>query len=285
MPLKRDPPVRLDAGGGYSRDIPGRDIGGGRGGGERGTRESVQATLNKVLAEGRVPVFPVGPPLDRRDIISTSSPIIPTVAGGVRELIDKDTLFGKGVRLPKTPNSTTILEGTKLGGGAFGDFIRGPQKVSTPTIVKNGTLPTTIEVEVMPTISDFFRDILPGDSDIFDLGADIYGVFNPPQTFQTFVPNQNPPAPPTNIPTTPSNGGSSVPGIDPGFPGTAITGCESDPRNQYVLKFLCGEWKWVKKRKRRRKRLATSSDIKDLSSLKGVLGSGKSFDLWIATHA
>lgn len=45
-----------------------------------------------------------------------------------------------------------------------------------------------------------------------------------------------------------------------------------------------GSGKWITKRKRRRRRLATASDIKDLSALKSVLGAGKGLDTWIATH-
>ncbi len=40
-----------------------------------------------------------------------------------------------------------------------------------------------------------------------------------------------------------------------------------------------------KKKRRRRRRLASMSDIKDLSSLKGVLGNGEAFKVWIATHS
>lgn len=36
--------------------------------------------------------------------------------------------------------------------------------------------------------------------------------------------------------------------------------------------------------RRKRRRLATHSDIKDLAALKAVLGSGKAFDTWIATR-
>lgn len=43
--------------------------------------------------------------------------------------------------------------------------------------------------------------------------------------------------------------------------------------------------KWQKKSRRRRKRLATQSDLKDLAALKGVLGSGEAFKVWIATHS
>jgi hypothetical protein len=39
-----------------------------------------------------------------------------------------------------------------------------------------------------------------------------------------------------------------------------------------------------KKYRRRRRRLATKSDIKDLASLKGIVGQGKVMETWIATH-
>ena len=42
--------------------------------------------------------------------------------------------------------------------------------------------------------------------------------------------------------------------------------------------------KWEKCGRRRRKRLASASDIKDLASLKAVLGNGDAFKTWIATH-
>lgn len=47
----------------------------------------------------------------------------------------------------------------------------------------------------------------------------------------------------------------------------------------------CGQGKWVRRNRRRRRRLATPTDIKDLSALKGVLGSGEAFKTWIATHS
>lgn len=70
-----------------------------------------------------------------------------------------------------------------------------------------------------------------------------------------------------------------VPFVDV-IPEAPTSNCEQD----MVYKKVCGEWKWVKRRKRRRKRLATHSDIKDLSALKGVLGQGKLLETWIATH-
>lgn len=47
----------------------------------------------------------------------------------------------------------------------------------------------------------------------------------------------------------------------------------------------CGAGKWQKRGRRRRKRLATMGDLKDLAALKGVLGGGKAFEVWIATHS
>lgn len=51
-----------------------------------------------------------------------------------------------------------------------------------------------------------------------------------------------------------------------------------------VYKKVCGSYKWVTPKRRRRKRLATQSDLKDLAALKGILGNGKAFEVWIATH-
>lgn len=38
------------------------------------------------------------------------------------------------------------------------------------------------------------------------------------------------------------------------------------------------------KRRRRRRRLATTTDIRDLAALQGVIGKGEAFKTWIATH-
>jgi len=47
----------------------------------------------------------------------------------------------------------------------------------------------------------------------------------------------------------------------------------------------CAPGYMKKKTRRRRKRLATRSDIKDLAALKGVIGGGEAFKVWIATHS
>ncbi len=59
--------------------------------------------------------------------------------------------------------------------------------------------------------------------------------------------------------------------------------CEGGPYP--VWKRVCGTYKWVMPKRRRRKQLATKGDIKSLAALKGVIGGGKSLDTWIATHS
>lgn len=59
---------------------------------------------------------------------------------------------------------------------------------------------------------------------------------------------------------------------------------ETSARNQvWDPRANCGQGKWIRRNKRRRRRLATASDIKDLAALKNVT-SGPQMNTWIATH-
>jgi len=82
---------------------------------------------------------------------------------------------------------------------------------------------------------------------------------------------------------------SVIPDIDLGVPGPGVF-TPSAPAAACggaspVYKKVCGEYKWVQPKRRRRKRLATQGDLKDLAALKGILGNGKAFEVWIATHS
>jgi len=70
-------------------------------------------------------------------------------------------------------------------------------------------------------------------------------------------------------------------GVPSGAVGTACT-----KPSDIVYKWSEKDQRYVarKKYKRRRQRLATKSDIKDLASLKGIVGQGKVMETWIATH-
>ncbi len=73
-----------------------------------------------------------------------------------------------------------------------------------------------------------------------------------------------------------------------GVPPAVISGgaCGADdPSRGMVYKKVCGQYKWVKQKRRRRRGLATKGDLRDLASLKGILGTGKAFEVWIATHS
>lgn len=51
-----------------------------------------------------------------------------------------------------------------------------------------------------------------------------------------------------------------------------------------VYKKVCGGYKWVYPKKRRRRQLLTKSDAAGLAQLKGIVGCGKQMETWIATH-
>ncbi len=67
------------------------------------------------------------------------------------------------------------------------------------------------------------------------------------------------------------------------IPGTGGPVCATDdPMKGMVYKKVAGQYRWVKQKRSRRRALATKGDLKDLASLKGVLGQGKAFEVWIA---
>ncbi len=82
-------------------------------------------------------------------------------------------------------------------------------------------------------------------------------------------------------PFGPDTSGGSLPGV-PGC-NDGYTGCDPYRGMVFNPRANCGKGAWVK-RKRRRKRLASASDIKDLTSLLSVFGNGKALQTWIATH-
>ncbi len=70
-----------------------------------------------------------------------------------------------------------------------------------------------------------------------------------------------------------------------GLPGYDVVDTDKGKGMVYDPNANCGAGKWIRKRRRRHRNLATRGDIRDLSALKGVLGSGKLLETWIATHS
>lgn len=145
-------------------------------------------------------------------------------------------------------------------------------------------------LEPIAVVEPPVAEILTGDddmgwiSDVYDIidtaaggllpGGVPIGTSIPGQIFST--------AP---LPTVVSPVSTIPPPIPP--PGGAVmaTGCDDDPMRGYVYKKVCGSYRWVKPKKRRRGALVTKTDLRGLAALKGVLGGGKAFETWIATHS
>lgn len=109
-------------------------------------------------------------------------------------------------------------------------------------------------------------DVIPGP-DVFDLGSSIYNTFN--QSTATPPVQTGPVAPMARTPMAGTNCSRN---------GTYRVVSTIDAATGQVIKQACAP------RRRRRGRLATTGDIKDLASLKAVLGNGENFKMWIATR-
>ncbi len=150
------------------------------------------------------------------------------------------------------------------------------ETIPTGTITDDGIVygPTTVEEPNMSWIEDLYSAV---DETIF--GGGLPGGFiagqNAPQTFvqpgAVLAGGGGVVVPPAGPPMAPPPGGGGACG--PGSGGAP------------VFKSVCGVYKWVYPKRRRRKALATKGDLKDLAALKGILGGGKSFETWIATHS
>lgn len=125
------------------------------------------------------------------------------------------------------------------------------------------------------------QEIFPNEDEENDVGwiTDVYTIYD------AVVEGGNLPggAPPQQIVQTvvgdPGGGGQPPAVINQG------AACGDDPSRGMVYKKVCGQYRWVKQKRRRRKSLATKGDLQDLASLKGILGMGKAMDVWIATHS
>lgn len=86
----------------------------------------------------------------------------------------------------------------------------------------------------------------------------------------------NPGVPGATLPVLPAPGGGTVVANPcPGQKYEIVTTVNPDGTTSTVTR---------KKTRKRRRRLATVSDIRDLAALKSILGGGKVFEAWIATR-
>lgn len=119
-------------------------------------------------------------------------------------------------------------------------------------------------------LGDFFGGIV-------DLGsAYISSKFAPPPQ-QSFLPTQSG-LTQGFVPTPSSVAVASGLPVPPPPPGPSTDCGTAKP----VYKMVCGNWKWVYPKRRRRRQLLTNSDANGLARLKGIVGTGKQMDTWIA---
>jgi len=103
-----------------------------------------------------------------------------------------------------------------------------------------------------------------------------FGLYGPRAPVNAFVPNPNVDS------TFGSGAGTNVP-----IGGGAGCGNVCGSGTKRYTTTVCSDGTVttrLQKSRKRKRRLATVSDIKDLASLKTVLGGGKAFESWIATR-
>lgn len=201
----------------------------------------------------------------------------PTTADNVPPEID---------RRDTTPDSQELQPQMRAAIDWF-EFHRTKLADGTPTLLPPGSTSTNRAITIDPLTLQTGDDMAG-----FDLGnllGDLLG-----QAGSTWIDNQLGGG--ARLDTTPVGYNPALFGLEtpdigipfvdviPNNPGAACGG------GSPVYKKVCGQYKWVTPKRRKRKRLLTKSDVKDLAALKGVLGASdaatsKAFQTWIATHS
>ena len=162
------------------------------------------------------------------------------------------------------PLQFTSATGSPTGYDQFGNYIGW------------GNGPQITEDDDMGWISDVYTVVDAGLGGWLPGGAPV-GSSLPGQVYDVYAgtPGQFP----TTISEPPLTAGFLPP---PPLGGQVANNCATDPNKGMIYTTKRG---WHKRPRRRHKQLATDGDLKDLSALKGILGTGKAFEVWIATHA
>lgn len=224
---------------------------------------SVLQTLRRLQQQQSI--VPMGPSIDRRDIGQPSRPIVPEMVSG-----------------------PSIVPKVNL-----------PQKVITRTPAsRTEKLP---ENRPIPAIPQLLPERKETTMDLGNLVKDLATTYISTRYGQ---PQQPRPimAQPVGLPAVIGGGLSRLPSLGGitggvlggamgdlmgGFEnfGGAMQGCNNPADVVFRWSPAVQDYVPQKRRKRRRKQLVTQSDIKGLAALKGVVGTGKIMETWIATHA
>jgi len=205
--------------------------------------------------------LPVGTTIDRRDISGTS--------GGLSRMVIPPRGI-KGAEIPQTvvrrapPPTRTVV----------------PQRISDP--IRTGQ--DTEEAMDLGAIMGGLGQAVDIYGQIQDIRRGPVGIRQPTVVQPQFVSSAMPTVGMGAMQPAFSPLALAAPAVGSlgGKIGTAIAGLGLGLAADEIA-VIAGAASKVKCRRRRR-RLATHSDIKDLAALKAVLGSGKAFDTWIATR-
>lgn len=180
------------------------------------------------------------------------------------------------VGLPDISIDTAGWPTIPVGASSTGGGVGVPPMQSLPTVV-SGTTETTATA-VLETAAEITQEVSLMDDWDFGLGwDDVISIGR-----EWWESNTAQPAQPVVI-----DGGGGVVGPGGGSMPMPVASGDMDPRNRYCMVFdkKTNQWVWkIKSRRRRKRRLASTSDIKDLAALKSVLGNGENLKTWIATH-
>lgn len=193
---------------------------------------------------------------------------------------------GKGIsKFPGTPLELPAVDPAITNGSPVkgtGEVVRPPAirvpQVAAKTPTKGVQRPVSVDAGILraPILQPTGRKApmaLDLGTIVRDLGVAALSRDNQPQYQYASYGSAYPP-PPVYVG---SGEGFGIPGFD-------VVDTDDRKNMVYDPNGNCGRGKWIKRRRRRRKRLATKSDKADLAALKGILGQGKAFETWIATH-
>lgn len=114
-------------------------------------------------------------------------------------------------------------------------------------------------------------------SDLGNLAIDLLGQAGTAYINQKLGPQPVPVGYSPNLPQMLTDTGVGIPFVD------VIPNMPSDC-GEYVYKKVCGEYKWVKKRRRRRRPIATNAEIGQVQAISSVL-KGDNLKVWLAKRA
>ncbi len=143
-----------------------------------------------------------------------------------------------------------------------------PQVMPSPAPTGAGLAKKDTEMGLdLGAIGSVFKAVggaIPGPYDFFDTTGNLLQGFAGNTGAVTSNPVVTPV--PTQLPTGGGIGGGGIPTLPVQYDGCG----DDDPMKGYVMKKVCGQWRWIKPKRRRRKVLLTESDYNGLLRIESL---------------